>query len=197
VPDLTAAVTAAQQDRPEIRSAAAQLRATGHLVSAARAEKRPLVAGVATVGKLNPQPLFDSRDQPYAVGIAVSIPVFTGGLLESQVEQARRTASIAQGQLDELLNSVRQQATSAVSNLTAANETVQVAEVQLVQASDALKLALGRYQAQLGTIVELSQAQVAYATAQNDLVRAQYDRELARAALAYATGRGYVPAGAK
>jgi outer membrane protein TolC len=39
--------------------------------------------------------------------------------------------------------------------------------------------------------VELTQAQVSDATAQNDFVRAVYDRELARAALDFATGRGY------
>jgi outer membrane protein TolC len=35
---------------------------------------------------------------------------------------------------------------------------------------------------------------VGYATAQNDFIRALYDRELARAALDYATGRGYAGA---
>jgi len=49
----------------------------------------------------------------------------------------------------------------------------------------------------LGSIVELTQAQVGYATAENDFIRAQYDRELARAALAFATGQRYAtpPAG--
>ena len=59
-----------------------------------------------------------------------------------------------------------------------------------MSAEDALRLATERYRAQLGSIVELSQAQVGYATAQNDYVRALYDREVARAALAFATGRG-------
>ena len=197
VPDLETAIANAQRDRPELRAATAQLRAAGYLVSAAKAEKRPLVAAVGSVGKLNAQPLFDTQDQPYAVGLAVTIPVFTGGQLESQVEQARRNAGIAQAQLNELANTVRQQATSAVANLATANEAVRVAEAQLTQATDALKLATGRYQSQLGSIVELSQAQVAYATAQNDLIRARYERELARAALTFALGGGSTPAGGK
>jgi outer membrane protein TolC len=62
---------------------------------------------------------------------------------------------------------------------------------QLVRAQDALSLATQRYQAQLGSIVELDQAQIAFATAQNDFVTAEYDRELARAALAFAIGGTY------
>ena len=56
---------------------------------------------------------------------------------------------------------------------------------------DALSLATQRYEARLGSIVELNQAQVNQAAAENDFVQALYDRELARAALEYALGRGY------
>ena len=43
---------------------------------------------------------------------------------------------------------------------------------------------------------QMTQSQVAYATAQNDLVRAHYDLELARAALGFATGQRVVGSGA-
>jgi outer membrane protein len=187
-PALEEAITAALRDRPELRQASAQVRVYEHLTAAARAGKRPLLTGVGSVGKINPVPLFKAGDKPWAVGVALSVPIFTGGLVEGQVEEARRNANAARESVDELTNVVRQQVTGAVANLAAAEESTRVAAAQAVRAQDALSLATQRYQTQLGSIVELNQAQVAYATAQNDLIRAQYDRELARAALAYAMG---------
>jgi outer membrane protein len=188
-PALEEAVAAALRDRPELLQASAQVRAYEHLTAAARAGKSPVLTGVGSVGKINPVPLFAAGDKPWAVGIALSIPIFTGGLVEGQVEEARRNAGAARENIAELTNVVRQQVTGAVANLAAAEESVRVAEAQAVRAQDALSLATQRYQSQLGSIVELSQAQAADATAQNELVRAQYDQELARAALAYAMGK--------
>jgi outer membrane protein len=186
---LDDATADALQNRPELRQSAAQVRVFEHLASAARAGKRPLLVGVGSVGKVNPVPLFEAGDKPWAVGLALTIPLLTGGLVEGQVEEARRNADAARSTAGELSNVIRQQVTAAVANLAAAEETIRVAQAQQVTAQDALTLATQRYQAQLGSIVELTQAQVAFATAQNDLVRARYDLELARAALSYATGR--------
>jgi outer membrane protein len=118
------------------------------------------------------------------------VPVFTGGLVEGQTEEARRNAAAVGASREELRNQVRQQVTAAVSSVSAAQESIRVAQAQQVRAQDALSLATQRYQSQLGSIVELSQAQVAAATAEYDLLRARYDLELARAALDFATGRG-------
>jgi outer membrane protein len=191
---LQDALDLAERQRPELQRGASPVKALEHLASAAKAGKRPLVTGVASVGKINPVPLFEAGDKPYAVGAALTIPIFTGGLVEGQVREARSNAEAARQELAELTNVVRQQVTAARANLAAAEEAITVARAQAARAQDALSLATQRYQSQLGTIVELHPAQDAYAAALNDLVRAQYDRELARAALAYATGRRYQPA---
>src|SRR5437763_581448 len=114
--------------RARLRQAAAQVRVFEHLASAARAGKRPLLTGVGSVGKINPVPLFESSDKPWAVGLGLTIPVFTGGLVEGQVEEARRNANAARDNLAELANTVRQQVTGAVANLAAAEESVRLAE---------------------------------------------------------------------
>lgn len=187
---LEESLKAAEEGRPELRQIAAQERAFRHLESAAKAGKRPLVTGVGSVGKINPVPLFEAGDKPFAVGLALTVPVFTGGLVEGQTEEARRNAVAAGASREELRNQVRQQVTAAISSVSAAQESIRVAQAQQVRAQDALSLATQRYQSQLGSIVELSQAQVAAATAEYDLLRARYDLELARAALDFATGRG-------
>jgi outer membrane protein len=196
-PGIEESVSAAIQNRPELRQAAAQVQVYEHLTSAARAGRRPLLTGVGSVGKVNPVPLFEGSDKPWAVGLALTIPIFTGNLVEGQIEENKRAAGAQRAGLAELTNSVRQQVTAAVANLKAADEALLVSKAQVVQARDALALATQRYQSQLGSIIEVGQAQVAVATAENDLIRAQYDRELARAALAFAMGRSYPAQGAK
>jgi outer membrane protein len=188
-PALDESIVAAVRGRPELLQVAAQVRAAGYLEAAARAGKLPLLTGVGSVGKINPVPLFESSDNPYAVGIALSIPIFTGGLVEGQVEEARRNAAAARANLEELTNQIRQQVISALSNLSTSQANLRVAQAQRVQAADALSLATQRYQARLGSIVELTQAQVNDAAAENDFIQALYDQELARAALEYAVGR--------
>lgn len=188
-PDAAALVAAALRDRPELRQAETQVRASQHLTAAARAGGRPLLTGVGSVGKINPSPLIAATDKPWAVGLALTIPLFTGRLVESQTEEARRTEAAARENRRELELQIRRQVTSAAAQLRAAEESVRVARSQLVQAEDALRLAAERYRAQLGSIVEVSQAQAGEATARDDLVRSLYDRELTRAALDYAVGK--------
>jgi outer membrane protein len=182
------------RNRPDLRQAEAQVSGLDDLTSAARAQRLPLLTGVGSVGKINPSPLIGSSDKPWAVGIAVTIPVFTGGLVEGQVIEAEQNAAAARSSLAELTNSIHEQVISAIANLSLSEAALHVAEVEVAKSQDALSLATQRYQARLGSIVELGQAQVADADAQNDLVRAQYDRELARSALAFATGRDYTGA---
>ncbi len=190
-PPLDETLAVALRSRPELRQAEAQAQSFDHQAEAARASKRPLLNFIGSVGKVNPGPLIEDSDKPYAVSLVLTAPLFTGGLIEAQVEEARRSAAALRSGRSELENQVRQQVVSTLANLRAAEESVRVAQAQQATAQDALSLATQRYQAQLGSVVELSQAQVAYALAQNDLVRAQYNRELARAALDFATGRDY------
>ncbi len=193
-PTPEALLSEAGRHRPELRQALAQVRAAEHLVSAAKAGNRPFVVGVGSVGRINPSPVAPS-DKPWAVGLGITIPVFTGRLVESQVVEGQRNLAALRQQVHEWENQIRRQVISALANLTAADEGVRVALRQLVRAEDALKLGTERYRAQLGSIVELSQTQVAFAVARYDLVRARYEREQARAALDFAVGR--LPAGAE
>src|SRR5205823_10605647 len=132
-PALEEAIAGALRDRPELRQAAAQVRVYEDLAAAARAGKRPLVTGVASAGKVNPVPLFRGSDKTRAVGVALTIPIYTGGLVEGQVEEARRNASAARASADELANVIRQPVTSAVANVAAAEESVRVAQAQAVR----------------------------------------------------------------
>lgn len=190
LPNVEEAYQTALQARPEMKRSLAEISALQAMESAARAGRRPQLFGVGSVGKVNAVPLFEPGDKPWAVGIALRVPIFTGGLVEGQVEEARRNVKSSQALRQELANQIREQVTGAVANLRAASQALDVAHVQLRAARDALSLATQRYEAQLGSIVELGQAQAAEATASFEWLRARYEREAALAVLSYALGEG-------
>lgn len=190
-PDQAAA--AAVRHRPELLQAEAQESAARQQIDVAAAGKRPTVNGLASVGKVNPGPLIESNDRPYAVALVVTIPILTGGLVEAQVREARGNAAAARAGREELGNQIRQQAMAAVAAVAAAEQGIRLAEAQQVAAADALSLATQRYQAQLASMVEVSQTQMLQASAEFELVRARYELLLARAALDFALGRELPP----
>jgi len=181
-------IATALRQRPEVRQLEAQARASERLAEAARAGNRPYITSAASLGKINP-PRIAPDDKIYSVGAGLTVPIFTGGLVRGQVDEALRAAAVARANLQEMENQIRQQVITALANLAASEQSLKVATAQRMLAQDALNLATQRFEAQLGTIVELNQAQVGFAQAQNDYVRALYDRELALAALNYATGQ--------
>ena len=77
----------------------------------------------------------------------------------------------------------RQCAHAAVSGLASAGAAV-------VNAHEQLRLAEGRFRTGVGSIIELGDAQVAYTTAEVQLISAQYTLNNARATLMAKLGRG-------
>jgi outer membrane protein len=74
-------------------------------------------------------------------------------------------------------------------SLRAAKETRRAAEDALGNAKLRLKLAEGRYATGVGSIIELSDAQVALTNAEAQLVQARFNLSTARANLLAAMGR--------
>jgi len=68
-------------------------------------------------------------------------------------------------------------------------EAVLAADEAVTNAKERLRLAEGRYQAGVGSIIELGDAQVAATTAQAQKVQADYNVSTARAQLLNALGR--------
>jgi outer membrane protein len=63
-------------------------------------------------------------------------------------------------------------------------------EEQVKTAQEALQLAKQRYKLGLGTIVEVTQSEVALTAAETRLAEAQYDYKIAEVTLAYASAGG-------
>lgn len=122
-----------------------------------------------------------------AVGVNVGIPLFNGFLYPARSREARLRAQAAQDRLLDLRNRISRDVRTSWLNANTAYERVSVTQQLLDQANLALDLAQTRYKMGLGSIVELSQAQLQQTQAQISSAQASYDYRLALAVLRYQT----------
>ena len=122
-----------------------------------------------------------------AVGVNVNIPVFNGFLYPARSREASLRAQAAQEKLRDLRDRISRDVRTSWLNATTAYDRLAVTQQLLDQADLALSLAQSRYNLGLGSIVELSQAQLQLTQAQISNAQAGYDYRLSLAVLQYQT----------
>lgn len=123
-----------------------------------------------------------------AVGVNIDIPIFNGFLYSARAQEARLRAQAAQDRLIDLRNRVSRDVRTSWLNASTAYNRLAVTKQLLEQANLALDLAQTRYKLGLGSIVELSQAQLQQTQAEISNAQAGYDYRLALAVLRFQTG---------
>lgn len=122
-----------------------------------------------------------------AVGVNVNIPVFNGFLYPAKSREASIRAQAAQERLRDMRDRIARDVRTSWLNAKAAHERLDVTQQLLEQANLALNFAQSRYRLGLGSIVELSQAQLQQTQAQIADAQAGYDYRLSLAILQYQT----------
>jgi outer membrane protein len=118
----------------------------------------------------------------------MSVPIFNGFLYTAQASEAKYRAKAATENTRDLRDQVVRDVRTAWLSANTAFQRVSVAEELAKQADLSLKLAQGRYQLGLGSIVELSQAQLQQTDAAIGYVNAQYQYRLALSTLNFEIG---------
>jgi outer membrane protein len=122
-----------------------------------------------------------------AVGVNVDIPVFNGFLYTARAREASLRAQAVQEQLRDVRDRISRDVRTSWLNAKTAYDRLAVTQQLVDQANLALSLAQSRYHLGLGSIVELSQAQLQQTQAEISNVAAGYDYRLALAILQYQT----------
>lgn len=180
-------IDAALQRRPDL-AALSRNRDSAHRFAAAEGRlNAPTVSALATAGVV---PARDPRlpESYSAAGINVSIPILNGGLFSARRAEAEERAIAADNDVVALSNEVARQVRDAWLAANTAARRLEVTARLLTEANEALRLAQTRYDAGLGSIVELSQAQLNQTSAEIQNATARYEYLSQRAALDYATG---------
>jgi outer membrane protein TolC len=187
VPDAAATVQQAFQKRWDLQAAASQVRAAEIVVSAARAERLPSATLTADYGVLGPSPV--SNHGVYSVVGSLNVPVYQGGRVKADVEQAEATLHQRQAELADQRGRIEQDVRTALIELETAIGEVRLAESNRGFASETLREARDRFNAGVTTTVEVVQAQEQVASAESDYFNALFAFDLARITLSRAMGQ--------
>jgi len=186
VPEAAAAVQQAFQKRWDLQAAASQVRAAEIVVSAARAERLPSGSISADYGVLGPTPV--TNHGIYSVVGSINVPIYQGGRVKADIEQAEATLHQRQAELADQRGRVEQDVRTALIELETAIGEVRLAENNRGFANETLREARDRFNAGVATTVEVVQAQEQVASAESDYISGLFAFDLARLALSRALG---------
>jgi outer membrane protein TolC len=186
VPEAAGAVQQAFLKRWDLQAAESQVRAAEIVVSAARAERLPSASLAADYGVLGPSPV--SNHGVYSVVGSLNVPVYQGGRVKADIQQAEATLHQRQAELADQRGRVEQDVRTALIELETAIGEVRLADNNRGYATETLREARDRFNAGVTTTVEVVQAQEQVASAESDYISALFAFDLARISLSRALG---------
>jgi outer membrane protein len=173
--------------RPEFANLQKQRDAQEALLRAARGGYGPAFSAAA--GGTEQGVALDNLVPNWYAELLLTWPFFQGGLTRGQVHQAEAEVQSVDAQRSLELLQVQLDVDSARLAVRAAKATIGASDDALTNAREQLRLAEQRYVTGVGSIIELTDAQVAYTSAEAQVVQARYGLATARAQLLAALGR--------
>jgi outer membrane protein len=177
----------AVQHRPELVTIARQRESLALTVKSIRGAYGPSLSGIANLNEIGLS--LGTLAPNWYVGGQLTWPLIQGGLTRGQVREAEANVHNADAQLDVEKLQIHLDVEQAILAVRAAKASIDAALEAVTNAKLQLKLAEGRYAQGVGSIIELSDAQVAMTSAAAQQVQADYNLATARAQLLNALGQ--------
>lgn len=175
----------ARQRRPDLQAAAALVKAAESSAEAARAAGKPSVSLVAATSQNNSAGL---TTRGTSLGVSLSVPLFSGYAPTYRIRAAEAQTETRQAQFDRLRLQVALDVWTAYQNLISATQNRIATADLLSSAEQSQRVALGRYQAGAGIMLDVLNAQNALAGARQQRIQASLDWNISRAVFAQAMG---------
>jgi outer membrane protein TolC len=189
---LENAIMEALQKRPELIRLDARLTSLEWTLRLARWDRYPIISAECGYNILLDDYLRDRDDfekyRNWNVAFRLSFPIFDGGTSRRREENAE----IAVRQVKQDINDSRREIALEVQqnylDLERAKKSLDIAREQVINATESLNVTQGRYEQNMVIFLEVLSAQVSYAQALTNQVRAFYDYKIAEKALQRAVG---------
>ncbi len=180
----------AMDRRPELLALKERVRTAEHRIRAANTLNYPVlqvVGGAGDTEHISNRPNLQEGGW-WAVGGVVSVPLFTGFLIQNQVAEATAQQREVQAVYRTVAQNVQLEVKDSFLDVVTLIQQIKVVEEQVKIARESLTLASQRYKLGLSSIVEVTQSEVAVTVAETRLAETQYDAKIAEARLRYAIG---------
>lgn len=179
-------VATAFAQRPDLRVIEDQARAQGAIIKQFRSDLFPNVHAIAGYNALGTgTPVANNFD----AGIMISWPIFNGFQTEHQIAEASYRRHALQHTIEDLRQQIYLQVKSAFLSWQTALEKIHRTELTVAASRARLELASNRYDAGLGNIIELTDAQRFYIEDDAAYIDALYSYSVAKAGLDEATAQ--------
>lgn len=176
----------ALRQRSDLQAAEAQVRAARRAVSAARAERLPSLSLSANYGAIGATP--DHSHGTFAVQGTLNLPIWEGGRVAGDIEQAQSVLAQRQAELRDLQGQIEADVQKAYLDLEAAKSQVDVTRENVQVSQENLKLTRQRFDEGVADNVEVVQSQESVAGAELDYIDSVFAHNLAKLSLARALG---------
>jgi outer membrane protein len=177
----------AQSQRADLSAVQAQQHAAHETALAERRLSYPSLNVLGAAGQL---PFRDHtlHDSYAAAGFNLNIPVFNGNLFAARRAEAELESTARQRDVEQVQLQVNEQVRDSWYRADEAYRSLSVTARLVAQSKEALRLAQDRYDAGLGSIVELNEAQLNETSAEITSAGATYTYLSRRAELDFAAG---------
>jgi outer membrane protein TolC len=183
---LEQALQRAYSLRSDYQAAAQRVRSAEYLRRAATAEHFPTLDIAGNYGDAGIRP--GSSHGVFQVGATLSIPIFAGGKTHGEVLQTEASLRQSRQQLENLRGQIDYEVRSALLDLAASAEQVEVARSSIDLSTQTLTQARDRFSAGVTDNLEVVQAQQSVTAASENYISSLYSHNLAKVSLARAIG---------
>jgi outer membrane protein len=179
----------AQRQRPDLQALQAAAASASAEAERARAVRWPVLSLGANGGRT--YFLEDDRapSTSYNVGVNLSVPLFDGGRLAAEARAAERDAERLQAVVGTQRSQIARAVTDAYHDVRHAQAQREGVAIQFESASESALAAESRYNAGVGSLLELLTAQAALARARQSAAEADSEWLAAYSRLNHALGR--------
>jgi outer membrane protein TolC len=184
--DVNSLIEQASTRRPDLIASEAQLKAAQASIDASKAAAKPTISISMSNSLQDGSQLATSNNS--TLGFTVAIPLFNGYAPTYRIRAAEATADLRAAQRDRLRLQISLDVWSAYQNLRTALESVTATGILVTSAEESYRVALGRYKAGVGNIIDTLNAQSALASARQQQIQAVLNANITRATLAQAMG---------
>ncbi|MFZ2301473.1 MAG: TolC family protein [Gallionella sp.] len=183
--DVAELIEEARQRRPDLSAAAAQVKAAEANADAVRAADKPSISLSAST---NQSTTSGDTSRGSSVGITLSVPIFSGYAPTYRIRAAEAQLETRSAQLDKLRLQIALDVWTAYQNLATATQSLRSTADLLNSAEQSERVALGRYKAGVGNMLDVLNAQSALASARQQRIQSTFNWNISRATLAQAMG---------
>jgi len=188
LPDFTKELAAeeALRSRADLASAAATVKAAESAVRAEKGQRLPVLGVSANYGAGGVN--LGHMDQLYTVSGTVSVPIYTGGRIQADIEEAQADLARRRSEYEDLKGRIVYDVRVAMLDAQASESGVKVALSNQSLAARALTQAEDRYANGVTNYLEVIQEREAVASAGENYIESLYSFNIAKVALARAMG---------